>query len=64
MFSIVKIDIIKEFLNNYNIDYDLLTLDYQAIIVILSNILVVLFFFVCGYFIYRIALRMWSFIVG
>lgn len=54
MYSIVKIELIKNYLNNYDIEYDLLSLDVQALIVVLFNILAVLFFFVCFYIMYRI----------
>lgn len=54
MYSIVKLDLIIKFLNNYGIDYNSLSLDYQSIVVILSNVLFLLFWFIVVYIMYRV----------
>lgn len=64
MYSIVKIELIDKFLLYYNIDYFSLSVDCQALIVILSNILVVLFFFVATYFLYRILCKFWDYLTS
>ncbi len=62
MYTIVKLELIKKFLNYYDIDYDLLSIDVQAIICVLSNIFVVLFFFIMFYIVYRLLKKFFSFI--
>lgn len=52
--SIVKIDLIKDFLNYYSIDYDLLSLDTQALIVFIANILCLITVFIALYILYRL----------
>lgn len=64
MYSIIKLELIKNFLNNYSINYDLLSLDIQALIVVLSNILSILFFFVCFYITYRVLAKFLDIILG
>lgn len=54
MYSLVKIELIKQFLANYSIDYEMLTLDTQAIVIILSNIFFLLTIFIGLYIIYRV----------
>lgn len=58
MYTLVKIELIKEFLSNYGIDYNLLTIDTQSIIVTLSNIFFLLTIFVGLYIIYRLINRL------
>ena len=53
MFSLVKEELIIKFLSNYNIDYNLLTIYEKSNVVILSNILFILFWFVVIYIFYR-----------
>lgn len=57
MYSIVKIDLIKKFLLNYGIDYDLIDINFQSIIVILSNILFLVFWFIVAYILYRVFIK-------
>lgn len=57
MYSIVKEEAIKVFLNNYGIDYSLLSYDYQALIILLSNILFLLFWSIVFYILYRVFAR-------
>ena len=52
MYSIVKLDLIIKFLSNYGINYNSLSLDYQALVVILSNVLFLLFWFIVVYIMY------------
>lgn len=54
MYSIVKLDLIIKFLSNYGINYNSLSLDYQALVVILSNVLFLLFWFIVVYIMYRV----------
>lgn len=61
MYTIVKLELIKQFLTYYDIDYDLLSIDVQALVCILSNIFVVLFFFIIFYIIYRLLKKFFSF---
>lgn len=62
MYTIVKLELIKQFLTYYDIDYDLLSIDVQALVCILSNIFVVLFFFIIFYIVYRLLKKFFSFI--
>lgn len=57
MYSIVKEEAIKVFLNNYGIDYSLLSYDYQALIILLSNILFLIFWSIVFYILYRVFAR-------
>ena len=54
MYSIVKLDLIIKFLSNYGINYNSLSLDHQALVVILSNVLFLLFWFIVVYIMYRV----------
>ena len=54
MYSLVKIELIKQFLANYSIDYEMLTLDTQTIVILLSNIFFLLTIFIGLYIIYRV----------
>lgn len=57
MYSVVSEQAIIKFLSNYGIDYSLLTLSEQSIVVILGNILFLLFWSVVFYILYRVFAR-------
>lgn len=61
MYTIVKIETITKFLNYYSIDYLSLNSNIQAIIVVLSNILFLMFWFMVAYILYRIFLKVFDF---
>lgn len=54
MYTFVNIDIIKSFLNYYDIVYDNLSSDSQAIVVLLSNLLYIFVLFLFIYIIIRL----------
>lgn len=57
MYNIVKKDLIIKFLNYYGIDFLNLDINYQSIVVLLSNILFLLFWFIVAYILYRLFLK-------
>lgn len=62
MYSVVSKDAIIDFLSKYDIDYSLLSYSEQSIIIILSNILFLIFWFIVFYIFYRLfkkILRSW-----
>lgn len=63
MYTIVKLELIKKFLSYYDIDYSLLSTDVQALVCILSNIFVVLFFFIVFYIVYRLIVKFFSILI-
>lgn len=54
MYTLVKEQLIIEFLSYYGIDYTLLSLAEKSNVVLLSNILFLLFLFISFYILYRV----------
>lgn len=62
MYSVVSKEAIVDFLSKYDIDYSLLSFSEQSVIIILSNILFLVFWFIVFYIFYRLfkkILRSW-----
>lgn len=62
MYSVVSKEAIIDFLSKYDIDYSLLSYSEQSVIIILSNILFLVFWFIVFYIFYRLfkkILRSW-----
>ena len=57
MYSFVSIENITSFLNNFGLDYSLFTSFEQAIVILLSNILFLIFWFIIISFFYKLLYR-------
>lgn len=60
MYTLIKEELIVKFLNYYSIDYSLLSLAEKSVVVILSNIFVLLFWFIVAYILYRVFVRIFD----